>query len=207
MSSPGSNLSDTPKRDNSPVTNLQKALQKYLHSIGENPERDGLLETPHRFTKQLQECLAGYADDPEQHLKVFDNDGYHDLVVVRDITFSSLCEHHMLPFFGTIDVAYLPKDKILGLSKFARITDALSKRLQVQERITKQLADLLEKKLQPDLLMINISAKHMCMSMRGVVRRNSVTETSIIRGDSQKHAKYVERFYGIKKGHHNDYNH
>lgn len=178
---------------------LQKAMTTYLETLGEDASRDGLLETPHRFVKQLRECLAGYNDAPEDHLKVFDNDGYRDLVVVRDITFGSLCEHHMLPFFGTVDVAYLPKDKILGLSKFARITDALSRRLQVQERITRQLADLLEKALQPDLLIVKISAKHLCMGMRGVRRRNSTTDTMIVRGDVKKYASYVKQFHEQNK--------
>lgn len=178
---------------------LQTALLTYLHTLGEDPGRDGLLETPARFVKQLRECLVGYADDPKKHLKVFDNDGYHDLVTVRDITFSSLCEHHMVPFFGTIDIAYLPKNKILGLSKFARIADALTKRLQVQERITKQFADLLEAGLKPDLLMVRISAKHMCMGMRGVRRPNSTTETMIVRGDTKQYAHYVRQFRTMNK--------
>lgn len=182
------------------ATQLQGAMSDYLQALGEDSKRDGLLETPHRFVKQLRECLAGYNDSPQDHLKVFDNDGYRDLVMVRDITFGSLCEHHMLPFFGTVDIAYLPKDKILGLSKFARITDALSKRLQVQERITQQLADLLEKSLEPDLLIVKISAKHMCMGLRGVQRRNSITDTVIIRGDTKKYANYVEQFHEQSRG-------
>ncbi len=182
------------------TTKLQAAMSGYLQALGEDSRRDGLEETPHRFVKQLSECLAGYNDSPDNHMKVFDNDGYHDLVMVRDITFGSLCEHHMLPFFGTVDIAYLPKDKILGLSKFARITDALSKRLQVQERITQQLADLLEKNLEPELLIVKISAKHMCMGLRGVNRRNSITDTMIIRGDAKKYANYVEQFQEQSKG-------
>ncbi len=182
------------------ATQLQNALADYLRALGEDPSRDGLLETPQRFVKQLNESLVGYQDPPEQHLKVFPSDGYHDLVIVRDITFGSLCEHHVLPFFGTIDIGYLPGDKILGLSKFVRLIDALTRRLQVQERITTQLADLLEKSLQPQLLIVKISAKHMCMSLRGVRRAHSVTDTLTIRGNADKHARYVRQFHTLARG-------
>ena len=179
---------------------LQNALSNHLQSLGEVADRDGILETPARFVKQLGECLSGYQDDPAQHVKVFEGDGYHDLVLVRDVTFSSLCEHHVLPFFGTIDIAYLPNEKILGLSKFARLIDALSKRLQVQERITQQLADILETNLQPHLLIVKISAKHMCMGMRGVRRPNSSTDTVIVRGDKELYKHYIEQFFHTTKG-------
>ena len=139
--------------------------------------------------------MVGYQDSPEAHLKTFDNDNYKDLIIVRNTSFSSLCEHHMLPFYGNISVAYLPKDRILGLSKFARITDAITRKLQVQERITQQLADILEENLKSDLLLVHVSAKHMCMSARGVRRTGSVTDTLAIRGDAKKHAHYVDQFY------------
>lgn len=177
------------------TSELEAAVSNFIKALGEDLERDGIADTPKRFVKQLQECLAGYEDDPEKHVKTFDNDNYRDLIIVRDTSFSSLCEHHVLPFFGTVDVAYLPNDKILGLSKFARITDAVSKRLQVQERMTKQLADILESHLQAKLLIVRISAKHMCMSARGVRRTESFTETLTIRGDAQKYAHYVDQFY------------
>lgn len=189
------NIMDKSKLD------LEKVIQKFIESLGENLERDGIADTPKRFVKQLQECLSGYNDSPENHLKTFDNEGYSDLIIVRDTSFSSMCEHHMLPFFGNINVAYLPKDKILGLSKFARITDSITRRLQVQERITKQLADILEEKLEPNLLLVHVSAKHMCMSARGVRRTNSVTDTLAVRGDAKKYSHYTDQFYRIiKKG-------
>ena len=173
---------------------LQDALRSYLEALGENMSRDGLHETPVRFAKQLRESVVGYQDDPKGHLKLFNNDGYNDLVVIRDITFSSLCEHHVVPFFGTVDIAYLPGEKILGLSKFARVVDAYGKRLQVQERLTRQIASLLEDALRPKLLLVQVSAKHMCMCTRGARRPNSVTETVIVRGDTDKYAHYVTRF-------------
>lgn len=190
-------MDETQKRN---AHGLEAALVRFLRESGEDPTRDGLHETPARFVRQLKECLIGYAQDPHGFLKVFDNDGYEDLIIVRDISFSSLCEHHMLPFIGTIDVAYLPSQKILGLSKFARLADAISKRLQVQERITKQLADLLETSLKPHLLIVHVAARHMCMGVRGVRRPHAVTDTMIVRGDSYKHRHYIERFNEAIKG-------
>lgn len=178
---------------------LETAISKFITGLGEDLNRDGITDTPKRFVKQLQECLVGYQDSPDDHLKTFDNDSYRDLIIVRDTTFTSLCEHHMLPFYGNISVAYLPQDKILGLSKFARIIDAISRRMQVQERITQQLADILEKSLKPQLLLVHVSAKHMCMSARGVRRTGSVTDTLAIRGDAKLHAHYVDQFYRAVK--------
>lgn len=174
---------------------LENAIRDFIASIGEDPERDGLKNTPQRFIKQLRECLSGYQDDPEKHVRIFDNDGYRDLVIIRDVTFSSLCEHHIVPFFGTIDIGYLPNEKILGLSKFARLIDTISRRLQVQERLTGQLAELLDKHLEPQLLIVKIQAKHLCMVSRGVRRINSITETIAIRGDDKTHAQYIDIFH------------
>ena len=180
-------------------TGFEDAIHDRIAAMGDDPSRDGLTETPKRFLKQLRECLSGYSDDPEKHIKLFDNDGFHDLIIVSTISFSSLCEHHMLPFFGTVDIAYLPSDKILGLSKFARIVDAFSKRLQVQERLTKQIADLLEMHLKPELLMVRIEAQHTCMTVRGVLRPQSITKTLVIRGNTDRHAHYVRQFHAPEK--------
>jgi GTP cyclohydrolase I len=162
--------------------------------LGGEADSAELHDTPRRFITQLQECLSGYGEDPERHLKTFAGDGSHDLITVSDISFSSMCEHHLVPFFGTVDIAYVPGDKILGLSKFARLTDTLSRRLQVQERLTRQLADLLEAHLQPQLLMVRITATHLCMTARGVRRAESKAETLSIRGDTATYAHFVDKF-------------
>jgi GTP cyclohydrolase I len=172
---------------------LEEAMRNYVESLNIGEDKS-LAETPKRFVKQLGECLEGYNSHPDTHLKVFDNNGYHDLVLVKDITFSSLCEHHMVPFYGTVDVGYVPENKILGLSKFARITDTISKRLQVQERITGELANILEKSLMPRFLFVRITAKHMCMCVRGVLRPESNTVTLTTRGDLETYGHHLTRF-------------
>src|SRR5690606_20973125 len=157
---------------------------------------NGTNETPQRFVKQITECLSGYNEDPKNHLKLFDNDkdGYKDLISVLNISFSSVCEHHLLPFFGYIDIAYLPSDKILGLSKFARIIDVFSKRLQVQERLTKQLADFLSENLKSNLVMVNVRAQHTCMVIRGVNRPQSFTETFSVIGNEKNYQHFINKF-------------
>jgi GTP cyclohydrolase I len=171
--------------------NLEKAIKEFIAYIGEDTSRDGLLETPKRFVKQFLESTVGYRDDPEKHLKIFASESDRDLVTVKDITFSSLCEHHLVPFFGTIDISYVPNGTILGLSKFARVIDAYSKRLQVQERLTQQISDLLEEHLQPKFLVVRVAAKHTCMSSRGVKRHRSTTITTAVRGDIDAYAKVL----------------
>lgn len=156
---------------------------KYILShLGEDPDRDGLIETPLRVAKALGELTSGYAVDPAALLKTFDNDGTRDMVVVRDIPFYSLCEHHMLPFTGTAHIAYVPGDRIVGLSKFARLVDAFARRLQVQERLTNQIATTLDETLAPAGVMVVVEAEHFCMAMRGVQKQGSKTITSAVRG-------------------------
>lgn len=177
---------------------LEKSIREFIAGFGEDPKRAGLIETPKRFVKQFTESIVGYSDNPQNHLKLFDSEGSNDLITVSDITFSSLCEHHLVPFFGTIDIAYVPDGKILGLSKFARLIDVYSKRLQVQERLTKELTDTLEEALKPRLLMVTISAKHTCMSSRGVKRHLSTTRTTAIRGDKKNYKSFVDQFCAIE---------
>lgn len=179
-------------------SSLQTAITALLTELGEDTTRNGLLETPTRFEKQIRECLTGYRVDPADYVKLFDASDFNDLVVVSDITFSSLCEHHLLPFFGKVDVGYVPRGKILGLSKFARIIDAFSKRLQVQERLTKELADFLHDNLQPELVMVRIQASHSCMTIRGVQRPQALTETFTVLGaspDNKHHVSYFQNTY------------
>ncbi|MBQ7192047.1 MAG: GTP cyclohydrolase I FolE [Paludibacteraceae bacterium] len=154
-----------------------------LQLVGEDPEREGLLRTPHRVGKAFQFLTKGYQEDPEAILRsaLFEED-YQQMVVVKDIEFYSLCEHHLLPFFGKAHVAYIPNGKITGLSKIARVVDVFARRLQVQERMTTQIKDCIQNTLNPLGVMVVIEAEHMCMQMRGVQKQHSVTTTSDFTG-------------------------
>ena len=166
--------------------NLQKLEYHYkeiLKLIGENEEREGLLQTPHRVAKSIQFLTQGYDHDPEQILlsAKFKED-YREMVIVKDIEIFSLCEHHLIPFIGKAHVAYIPNGYITGLSKIARVVEAYSRRLQVQERLTKQIKEAIQKTLNPLGVAVVIEAKHLCMAMRGVQKQNSVTTTSDFTG-------------------------
>ena len=167
--------------------------REIINLIGEDPERDGLLRTPVRVAKAMQFLTQGYNMDPEEILKsaMFKED-YRQMVIVKDIELYSLCEHHMLPFFGKAYVAYIPNGYITGLSKIARVVEAFSRRLQVQERLTMQIKDCIQKTLNPLGVAVVIEAKHMCMSMRGIEKQNSVTTTSDFTGAFQKEATRLE---------------
>jgi GTP cyclohydrolase I len=161
----------------------EDAYRTLLTACGEDLERDGLLDTPDRAAKAWRELTSGYSIDPAELLKTFDNtDGTQDLIAVTRIPFYSLCEHHLLPFHGEAHVVYVPTDRIAGLSKFARVVYAYARRLQVQERLTDQIAALLDDKLKPQGVMVVIEAEHLCMGMRGVRAPGSVTVTSALRG-------------------------
>jgi len=155
-----------------------------LEALGENPDRQGLLDTPKRVAKMLMDMTADSLSDPGEHLdKVFD-ESHGEMVMVRDITFTSLCEHHLAPFFGKAHLAYIPNEsgRITGLSKLARLVDGYACRLQVQERLTTQIAEAIESRLKPLGTLVVIEAEHMCMSMRGVKKPGSMTITSAVRG-------------------------
>jgi GTP cyclohydrolase I len=164
-----------------PYESLQRAAELILKSVGENTEREGLLRTPHRFAKAYTEICGGYRLSPQEAVGegIFQGEG--GLVSVRDIDFFSLCEHHMLPFWGQVSVAYLPKDKILGLSKIPRLVEVFAKRLQVQERLAKEIASGIAEVIDPVAVAVRIKGSHMCMMMRGVKKTGSetVTEYSI----------------------------
>ncbi len=151
--------------------------------LGEDPARDGLVKTPHRVAKALRDLTAGYQEDPLAILRsaLFEVDN-EEIVLVRDIDFASLCEHHMLPFMGRAHVAYLPRGRVVGLSKLARVVDVFARRLQVQERMTTQIAQALQEGLEPAGVGVVIEATHMCMVMRGVKKPNAVTVTSAMFG-------------------------
>ncbi len=158
-------------------------ISALLQEIGENPDREGLLKTPARVGKAMQFLCKGYNEDPEAILRsaLFEED-YRQMVVVKDIDFYSLCEHHMLPFFGKVHVAYIPNGRITGLSKIARVVDVFARRLQVQERLTTQIKDCIQSTLDPLGVMVVIEAEHLCMQMRGVQKQHAMTVTSDFTG-------------------------
>ena len=162
---------------------IEKAVREILIAVGEDPNRAGLKETPRRVANMYEEMFAGLSQDPRQHLKLFDEKSNDEMVIVRDIPFSSMCEHHLLPFVGKAHIAYIPSNnKIIGLSKLARIVDNFAKRPQVQERLTHDIADFLDESLSPKGVAVIIEAEHMCMSIRGAKASGSKTQTSALRG-------------------------
>ncbi|MFM8963834.1 MAG: GTP cyclohydrolase I FolE [Sphingomonadales bacterium] len=164
-------------------SNLQALYAKVLKEIGEDPNREGLLKTPERVAKAMQFLTNGYQLNPDEIIEsaIFHED-YSEMVIVKDIEVYSMCEHHMLPFFGKAHVAYIPDGKIVGLSKIPRIVDAFSRRLQVQERLTLEIRDAIQRTLAPKGVAVVIECAHMCMQMRGVQKQNSVTTTSAFTG-------------------------
>lgn len=175
-----------------------------LTELGEDADRDGLQETPVRVAKALQALTRGYHQDPKAVLRAatFEDD-YSQMVIVKDIEFYSLCEHHMLPFFGKVHIAYIPNGHITGLSKLARIVDIFSRRLQVQERLTRQIKDCIEEALHPLGVMVVIEARHLCMQMRGVQKQNAITTTSDFCGAFERQStrsEFLELIHHEGKG-------
>lgn len=162
---------------------LSKNFEEVISRLGEDVEREGLKKTPERVAKAMQFLTQGYEQDPDGILsEALFHEEYSEMVIVKDIEVYSLCEHHMLPFFGKAHVAYIPKGKIVGLSKIPRVVDAYSRRLQVQERLTIEIRDCVERVLNPQGVAVVIEASHMCMQMRGVQKQNSVTTSSAFTG-------------------------
>lgn len=166
-----------------PEKMISDAAELVLEAIGEDLEREGLKDTPNRVARALyDEILSGYREDPKEMFTDFEAEGYDSLILVKDISFHSMCEHHMLPFLGVAHVAYIPNSRIIGLSKIARLVEIYSKRLQVQERLTRQIADTLHEGVDALGTMVVIEAEHLCMSMRGIKKPGSITVTSAILG-------------------------
>lgn len=162
---------------------IEKAVKEILYAIGEDPQREGLLETPERVAKMYEEIFSGIGCNIDSFIKVFHNEEYDEMIVVRDIPLYSVCEHHLLPFFGVAHVVYIPKNgKILGLSKIARIVDAVSKKPQLQERLTSEVADIILKSVDARGVAVVVCAEHLCMTMRGIRKPGSKTLTSALRG-------------------------
>ncbi|HEY2813893.1 MAG TPA: GTP cyclohydrolase I FolE [Acidimicrobiales bacterium] len=163
---------------------IEKAVREILIAIGEDPDRDGLVDTPVRVARMYEEIFAGLHDDPSVYLKTTFEADHDEMVMLRDIPMYSACEHHLLPWIGQAHVAYIPNDdgRVTGLSKLARLVDAYAKRPQVQERLTSQIADELDRSLDPKGVMVVIEAEHLCMTMRGIRKPGATTVTSAVRG-------------------------
>ena len=187
------------------MKDFEAAIRKILEEIGENPDRQGLVDTPKRIEKMYKELTRGYSQTPEELINsaLFDVD-YDEMVVVTHIDFHSLCEHHMLPFFGVAHVGYIPKGKVVGLSKIPRIVDMYARRLQVQERMTAQIANVLQDQLQPDGVGVVIEGYHMCMSMRGVEKAKAKMITSTLLGsfreDPSTRSEFLELIRSQRNG-------
>ena len=170
---------------------IENAVRDILEAIGEDPNREGLIDTPKRIAKMYEEIFSGLNEDPKDHLEIyFEEENHEELVLVKDIPFYSVCEHHLVPFHGIAHVGYIPKNgKLTGLSKLARVVETVAKRPQLQERLTSTIADAIEEKLSPYGVIVVVEAEHMCMTMRGVKKSGSKTLTSAVRGVFQKDGK------------------
>ncbi len=164
------------------IARIEKAVGEILLAVGEDPKREGLGGTPKRVANMYAELLAGMHEDPKEHVTSVFHESYDEIVLLRDVPFYSVCEHHMMPFIGKIHIAYLPDGKVLGVSKLARIVDCFARRLQVQERLTSQVADFLMDNLKPKGAAVVIEASHSCMTIRGIKKPGSVMVTSALRG-------------------------
>ena len=179
---------------------MEAAVRELLLAAGEDPSREGLLETPRRVAKMYAEIFSGLEDDPKRYLKIFNEPQQHnELVVVRDIPLYSVCEHHLLPFIGKAHIAYIPDGKVVGLSKLARTVEVFARRLQIQEQLTGQIADALMEHMQPKGAMVMIEAEHMCMTMRGIKKPGSQTVTLARRGVFETDPALEERFFRMMR--------
>jgi GTP cyclohydrolase I len=180
---------------------IEAAVRKLLTAVGEDVHREELKDTPRRVAEMYQEIFGGISADPRRELKVFTARNQDEMILVRDVPFYSICEHHLLPFFGSAHVAYIPEDdRITGFSNLVRVVDIMAKRPQLQERLTTEIADILMEILKPKGVLVVIEAEHMCMTMRGVKKPGSVTTTSAMRGVMRKQATRAEAF-SLIKGH------
>ncbi|MDZ5471198.1 GTP cyclohydrolase I FolE (plasmid) [Bacillus sp. 31A1R] len=169
---------------------IEDAVRLILEAIGEDPNREGLLDTPKRVAKMYEEVFSGLNQDPKEYFETVFGEDHEELVLVKDIQFHSMCEHHLVPFYGVAHVAYIPRNgRVTGLSKLARAVEAVAKRPQLQERITSTVADSIMEKLEPHGVMVIVEAEHMCMTMRGVKKPGAKTVTSAVRGNLASDAK------------------
>jgi GTP cyclohydrolase I len=161
---------------------IASAVREILIAIGEDPDREGLLETPRRVARMYEELFGGLHDDPAVHTKKFFKENYNEIVLVRDISFNSTCEHHLMPFMGKVHIGYIPDGRVIGLSKLARVVEVFSRRPQVQERMTENIAELLYRELNAQAVAVVVEAEHTCMTVRGVKKPGSFCVTSALRG-------------------------
>jgi len=179
---------------------IEAAVREILVAVGEDPEREGLLETPARVARMYAELFSGLHEDPRQHLKKVFTEQYDEVVLVKDISFNSMCEHHLLPFYGRAHIGYIPNGRVLGLSKLARVVESVSKRPQVQERMTHQVADLMVQELDAKGVAVVVEAVHSCMTIRGVRKPNSKCITSAMKGlfreNVSSRAEVMQLIYG-----------
>ncbi|MDO5553325.1 MAG: GTP cyclohydrolase I FolE [Planctomycetia bacterium] len=173
---------------------IARAVREILLAIGEDPDREGLLETPSRVARMYGEIFAGIHSDPSVHLQKFFTEKYDEIVLVRDISFDSMCEHHLLPFMGKVHIGYLPNGKVVGLSKLARVVETISKRPQIQERMTEEIADLLMHDLDAKGAGVIIEAVHTCMTVRGVKKQQATCVTSSMKGSFRRDARTRAEF-------------
>ena len=171
------------------IERIEKAVLEILKAVGENPDREGLKDTPSRVARMYAELLEGMRHEPSEHLNSIFHEKYDEIVLLRDIPFYSICEHHLMPFIGKAHLAYLPDGKVLGVSKLARIVDAFARRLQVQERLTDQIADFLMVNLKPKGVAVVLEASHSCMTIRGIKKPGSMMVTSALRGIFKKDSR------------------
>lgn len=166
-----------------------------LESFGEDPQRSGLRETPTRVIRMYKELLSGYSQNPKLVFKLFDSNGYEDLITIADIDFYSLCEHHLVPFFGKVNIGYVPNGRILGLSKFARVVEIFARRLQTQENLTKQIFDSIKENLHPQGIIVAVEAEHLCVSMRGIRKKGFIAKTTMKDSLMEKKKDLIRQFH------------
>jgi GTP cyclohydrolase I len=182
------------------IEKIQKAVREILLAVGEDVDREGLKRTPQRVARMYAELLAGMHEDPKEHLQSVFTESYDEIVLLRDIPFYSICEHHLMPFIGSAHVAYLPSGGILGVSKLARIVDCFARRLQTQERLTGQIADFIMNSLKPQGVAVVLEASHSCMTIRGIKKPGSVMVTSALRGIFRRDPKSRSEVLGLMRG-------
>ena len=181
---------------------IEDYVRKIIQHMGEDPDREGLLKTPYRVARAFEYLTKGYQQDPKEVINgaIFTEEDYSEMIVVKDIDFFSMCEHHILPFFGRANVAYIPDKHIVGISKIARLVDVFARRLQVQERLTTQVANTIMEELDPLGVGVIITAEHLCMRMRGVEKQNSIVTTSATLGAFRTHQETREEFITLVNG-------
>ncbi|MCK5654286.1 MAG: GTP cyclohydrolase I FolE [Dehalococcoidia bacterium] len=180
--------------------NIEKAVLSIIEAIGEDPTREGMVGTPRRIAEMYAELFMGIGVDPKEELTVGFEEGHHEMVIIKDIPFYSLCEHHLLPFYGMAHIGYIPKGRVVGASKLARVVEILSKRPQIQERLTTQIAETIMEALEPNGVAVVIQAEHMCMTLRGVKKPGSNIITSANRGLFRTNAATRAEFLSLVQG-------